>query len=228
MKKELTIGISGVIHCRSGLRIGGSDELLRSGAEDLAVIKHPVSLRPYIPGSSLKGRMRCEMEARLGLLTEVRGGNGQIIGYDPHGRGCTRPQCPICVVFGPYMSANHPHLPSRLICRDAQPLSGDEITYEYKTETVIDRGTASAKHPRRLERVSAGSRFGLKLVIQVWDRDREFNYDGASGVDGLFRFVLQSLRLVQICGLGGGVNRGSGEVEFIDLRREDTGSSLTL
>lgn len=228
MKKERTITINGTIHCLSGLRIGGSDELLRSGAADLTVLKHPVTLRPYIPGSSLRGRMRSEMESRLGLLTEVISGSGQLIGHDPHGRGCTRPHCPVCVIFGPHMSANHPHLPSRLICRDASPVPEMEIVYEYKTETTVDRGTASARNPRRIERVPAGAKFSLRLALQVWDRDREFNYDGASGLDGMIKFVLHALRAVENCGLGGGVNRGSGEVEFLDLRRTDTDAALML
>lgn len=58
MRKTGYHEITGVIHCLSGLRVGGSDELLQIGGTDLTCIKHPVTLRPYIPGSSIKGRMR--------------------------------------------------------------------------------------------------------------------------------------------------------------------------
>jgi CRISPR-associated protein Csm3 len=60
--------ITGIIHCKSGLRVGGSDELLQIGGTDLTCIKHPVTRAPYIPGSSIKGKMRSELEQRLGKI----------------------------------------------------------------------------------------------------------------------------------------------------------------
>ena len=72
MRKTGYHEITGVIHCLSGLRVGGSDELLQIGGTDLTCIKHPVTLKPYIPGSSIKGKMRSEHEQRSGKF----GGGG--------------------------------------------------------------------------------------------------------------------------------------------------------
>ena len=71
MKKTGYHEITGVIHCLSGLRVGGSDELLQIGGTDLTCIKHPVTLKAYIPGSSIKGKMRSEQEQKLGKFVVV-------------------------------------------------------------------------------------------------------------------------------------------------------------
>ena len=66
MKKTGQKNISGYIFLKSGLRVGGSDDLLQIGATDLTCIKHPVTFEPYIPGSSFKGKLRTELEKREG------------------------------------------------------------------------------------------------------------------------------------------------------------------
>src|SRR5260370_2828629 len=134
MKKTGYQEITGVIYCLSGLRIGGSDELLQIGGTDLTCIKHPVTLKPYIPGSSIKGKMRSELEQRLGKLS----------GNEPC--GCARLDCLVCRVFGPHKKAKHELGPSRIIVRDAQLIVRDEQQpikgeTELKSENVIDRKT---------------------------------------------------------------------------------------
>ena len=70
MQKIAYHEFTGVIHCLSGLRVGGSDELLQIGGTDITCIKHPVTRRPYIPGTSIKGKMRSELEQRLGKVSD--------------------------------------------------------------------------------------------------------------------------------------------------------------
>lgn len=209
MKKIAYHEITAVIHCLSGLRIGGSDELLQIGGTDLTCIKHPVTLKPYIPGSSIKGKMRSELEQRLGKLS----------GCEPC--GCATRACLVCCVFGPHKKPNHDLGPSRIIVRDAQLSRGGEI--ELKSENVIDRKTGTAAHPRKIERVVAGSEFILRLGIQVWDLDQNANHKdttGAhtSGEEALIAFVKDGLRALQQTGLGSGVSKGSGEIEFRDMK----------
>ena len=57
--------ISGKIVLVSGTRIGGSDDLLQIGGADATCIRNPVTHAPYLPGSSIKGKMRSELESRL-------------------------------------------------------------------------------------------------------------------------------------------------------------------
>jgi CRISPR-associated protein Csm3 len=60
--------IQGKIHCLTGLHIGGSDTGIEIGGLDNPVIKDPLTDLPYIPGSSLKGKLRAVTEWNLGLI----------------------------------------------------------------------------------------------------------------------------------------------------------------
>ena len=208
MKKTGYIEVTGTIHCLSGIRVGGSDDLLQIGGTDLTCIKHPVTLKPYLPASSIKGKMRSELEKKLGKV-------GGKYGNEP----CGCANCLVCRVFGPHKNTRHDLGPTRIIIRDAQVVEGGET--ELKSENVIDRKTGTAQHPRKIERVVAGSKFSLKIVLQVWDIDDQCAYPDQSqkGGDALFAFLKDGLREVQMTGLGSGVSKGSGEIEFLDLKR---------
>jgi CRISPR-associated protein Csm3 len=208
--------IEGIIHCTSGLRIGGSDEELSIGGADLTCIKHPGSGKPYIPGTSLKGKMRSELEKRLGKMN----------GNEPC--GCGRADCMVCRVFGPHKNVQHQLGPTRIIVRDAQLREGEnapaaEHRFETKTENLIDRKVGTALHPRRVERVTAGTEFTFRIGIQHWDLDQSCTYANSAskaftGVDALVEFVKDGLREIQNTGLGSGVSKGSGEVELRELK----------
>ena len=78
----------------------------------------------------------------------------------------------------------------------------DELT-EVKSENAIDRLTCQAS-ARTLERVPAGARFKVRLVLDVLcAEDRELAAKLAEG-----------LRLLEDDSLGGGGSRGSGRVKF--------------
>ncbi len=215
MKKTGYREITGIIHCLSGLRVGGSDELLQIGGTDLTCIKHPVTLKPYIPGSSIKGKMRSEQEQKLGKF----GGKDK---SEPC--GCVDPSCLVCRVFGPHKKARHELGPSRIVVRDAQCTLGGET--ELKSENVIDRKTGAALHPRKVERVVAGSEFSLRIGIQVWDLDAQCAHNGKTGGDALIEFVKDGLRALQQTGLGSGISKGSGEIEFRSLKLDGTPFTL--
>ena len=82
----------------------------------------------------------------------------------------------------------------------------DELT-EVKSENAIDRITSQA-NPRTLERVPAGARFQVRMVLDVLcDEDTP-----------LFRACCEGLRLLEDDALGGGGSRGSGRVRFANLK----------
>ncbi|MEM4302217.1 MAG: RAMP superfamily CRISPR-associated protein, partial [Candidatus Caldarchaeum sp.] len=54
----LTFNIEAV----TGLHIGGSETGIEIGGVDKVVIRDPITNRPYIPGSSLKGKVRSLLE----------------------------------------------------------------------------------------------------------------------------------------------------------------------
>ncbi len=232
MRKTGYHEITGVIYCLSGLRVGGSDELLQIGGTDLTCIKHPVTLRPYVPGSSIKGKMRSELEQKFGLAegsepytcTKMITDRGRQKRVSKTPNELKPEEYLLAAVFGPHKNASHELGPTRIIVRDAACTRGGET--ELKSENVIDRKTGTAMHPRKVERVVAGSEFTLRIGIQVWDLDAGCKHNDKTGGDALVEFVKDGLRALQQTGLGSGISKGSGEIEFRDLKLD--GKLFTL
>lgn len=217
MTKEKQRKITGKIVLLSGTRIGGSDTLLEIGGVDSGqtCIKHPITYKPYLPGSSLKGKMRAEIEKQMGRYT-VGNQRGKEI-YEPCGCG----GCMVCRVFGAHKNLNHNLGPTRLLIRDAQLLEGGE--FEIKSSTSIDRrsNTALAGSLRTEERIVAGSIFGLEIGVQVWNidnTDETCEFKGFKGEEALIEFLKECLRLVERTGIGAGTSKGSGQIKFVDLK----------
>jgi CRISPR-associated protein Csm3 len=57
---------TGTITLKTGLHIGGTNAALNIGGPDKFVVRNPISNIPYIPGSSLKGKMRALVEIANG------------------------------------------------------------------------------------------------------------------------------------------------------------------
>lgn len=211
--------LSGTIKCETGLHIGGSQEQMDIGGVDLPIIKHPITGEPYIPGSSLKGKMRSLLEKKLGKFT-------------PDGKpcGCGKEECLVCRVFGPHMNPKHKLGSTRILVRDASFNKATKERYEQlamekglsylekKTENLVLRTTGTAKDPRSQERIPSGSEFDFEIVIQLFEMDG----DGNSIID----FVKEGLRLVQASYLGGFGSRGSGKVSFVNLMLDGVPLSL--
>jgi len=164
--------------------------------------------------------MRSEQEQKLGKF----GGRDN---SEPC--GCAQTDCLVCRVFGPHKKARHDLGPTRIVVRDAACTRGGET--ELKSENVIDRKTGAALHPRKVERVAAGSEFSLRIGIQVWDLDEKISYEDRAkqkhqGETALVEFVKDGLRALQQTGLGSGISKGSGEIEFRDLKLDGTPFTL--
>ena len=212
------------VRCETALHIGGAQDEVQIGGTDSPVIKNPATGAPYVPGSSLKGKMRGELEKELGRFET----DGRPAGHD-RPCGCAREQCPVCRVFGAHYNSESQLGPSRILVRDGRLLSGSAVT-EIKYETAINRigGSALGGSLRNSERVPEGARFGMELVVQVYEIDDAFRYTRLygdrgeySGGDALQAVVADGLRLVEMTGLGGGISRGSGRVSLHDFKLED-------
>ena len=213
-KYQLTkkIIIKGVIEAKTGLAIGGSNTAIGIGGVDKGVIRNPITNQPYIPGSSLKGKMRSLLELRDGTIGETRMGQVE--------RGPSESQDdPSSRLFGNAAKRQEAkQRPSRIIVRDAYlideqvPQDGKEDFFkntdlpftEVKTEVVIDRITSRAM-PRQIERVPAGAKFNFELVVSIYNEDNE---------QELLNNTFSALRLVQNDYIGGHGSRGSGQVAF--------------
>src|SRR5919198_143054 len=219
--------LEGELHCETGLHVGAGKGSLEIGSSDNPVIKDAFGI-PYIPGSSLRGRLRSLLEQTSGLavpselvfLSRRKGQEVRIHQSD-------RPDDEICVLFGRNPGRMErvqgdtlettQATPARLAVFDA-PLDPDSITQqmrenlddeltEVKSENAIDRITSQA-NPRTLERVPAGARFYTRFVMDVMCEEDA----------PLFLRVLEGLRLLEDDSLGGGGSRGSGRVNFASLR----------
>jgi CRISPR-associated protein Csm3 len=201
--------LRGKIECVTGLHIGGSKEKLEIGGVDSPVIRNPQSKMPYIPGSSLKGKMRHLLEFALGEV---------------HPEGEVSPNAKIVRIFGKPADNTDDALktgPSRLLVRDCHPdektqkmwkdMDSELYLTEYKPENGINRLT-SAANPRFVERVVAGSFFDFEMVYSAYhineklDADIEINKD----VENL----TMALRLLEHNFLGKAGSRGYGQIRF--------------
>jgi len=211
-----TVEIQGVIEVVTGLHIGGGRDTVEIGGVDNPVIKHPHTQQPFIPGSSLKGKLRSLLEWALGKIRD----DGKPWGYDGDVDGLQNDE--VLRIFG----TTHKEWeagPTRLIVRDAALASEwvDRMTgrglplTEDKTEVVIDRiqGKAANTGPRTMERVPGGARFQLDMVFRL------HSVNGDSTVDlGCLNRVLEALKLLEKDCLGGSGSRGYGQVKISELR----------
>lgn len=215
----------------TGLHIGGSDSGIEIGGVDKTVIRDPLSGRPYIPGSSLKGKMRSLLEKYNGLEQNQRIGQGYIHSCQNNDSYLT---CQVCQVFGVPGERDF-GTPTRLVVRDIH-LGDDEadrITKkartdlpftEAKTEVSIDRVT-SAANPRQIERVVAGATFGPgTLVYSIYDGAV---CDPAADIAHL-KTLVEGMKLLEDDYLGGQGTRGAGQIEFrgIEISLRANGSYL--
>ena len=219
MKYITTKKISGKIVVKTGLHIGAGNEKVEIGGMDNPIIRNPLTNEPYIPGSSIKGKMRSIMEWKLDKINK---GNN-----NPKDLGkpcpCGKPECQVCRVFGSANSTKSEEVkgrgPTRLIVRDAV-LSEDwkkkfdegKSIVEEKNENSLNRITAEAT-PRPIERVVPGVEFNFEISYRVIDTGD----NGSTDEKNFDEVVLESLKLLQNDYLGGGGSRGNGQIEFKDL-----------
>jgi CRISPR-associated protein Csm3 len=217
MKQVGSKKLTGKIVVKTGLHIGGGNDKVEIGGMDNPVIRNPLTREPYIPGSSIKGKMRALLEWKEGKVKESRGEPCK----------CGKPDCPICRIFGSGNSGEEEKArsrgPSRLLIRDAEltkeskkNFSDGKPILEDKIENALNRITAQA-NPRHIERVVPGVAFDFELIYRIIDMG-----DGGKDDERLFNsVVIEGLKLLQNDYLGGGGSRGNGRIEFVDLKDEN-------
>jgi len=197
--------IRGIIRCNTGLKIGGSKDSLDIGGIDNPIIRHPITDLPYIPGSSIKGKMRCLLELNTGNVNQ-------------NGRAHDCGTCEVCIFFGSLRSDS----PTRFLFRDAsitpewenrlrEAQEGKGLNFsELKNENWIDRRTGRAGQGglRTVERVPADTEFQFSTVIRIFERDNE---------QQALNFMKKGLKLLAQDYLGSSGSRGYGQIEFKDL-----------
>lgn len=195
------IKITTTLKVITGLHIGGNSDNVEIGGIDNPVIKLAFkNHQPYIPGSSLRGKIRCLLEQSKGA---VKVGDSDEVNQ----------------LFG---FSNKSRL-SKLIVRDAlltvnseeQLRKCDSLDMPYiesKSENVIDRVKGTAEHPRLSERVPAGAEFDVEFIINIWEDDNE---------EQMLNLLKEGINLLEADYLGGSGSRGYGQIKFGTLEMNE-------
>jgi CRISPR-associated protein Csm3 len=211
--------IKGRITLKSGLHIGAGDTEMHIGGTDNPVIKHPITQEPYIPGSSLKGKVRSLLEMETGLMGMTEGKPLQA--KDLNRRGLTETQKEKCLkilkIFGSSGSdaeiiAENNIGPTRVSFADCplndewrKTAAGNRWNlFEVKSENSINRIQGVAQNPRFSERVVAGAEFSFSVSLKLFGEKEQ----------DLFGYLLGGLKLLEMDALGGSGSRGYGRIEF--------------
>lgn len=215
MKLTKITEIKGQIELKSGLHIGGGDLEMRIGGVDNQVVKHPHTQEPYIPGSSLKGKVRSLLEMKSGLMGKTDGKPLSI--KDLNGLPDRQRQEGerILKLFGT-SGADSDEIaklgPTRVSFSDC-PLTESWRTTarernlaltEVKAENSINRIKGVAENPRFTERVPADTVFDFSVTLKQLD-----------GEEDLLDFLLEGLKLLEMDALGGSGSRGYGRIRFV-------------
>jgi len=176
--------VTGELVCDTALRVGAGTEALLPSASDLPVVT--TGGRPYIPGSSLRGVVRSQVERLVRTLErEPRNGRGACDPLEDTGWCIPRKEmqdlrrkvrerdegrddwlaqqvwersCRVCRIFG------SPWLASRVRFSDLFPLG--ETHPEVRDGVAIDREREAVKNKYDFEVVPAGTRFALEIMAE--------------------------------------------------------------
>ena len=222
------IFLTGTITALTGLHIGGHSGDLDIGGIDNPIIRNAFDRQPYIPGSSLRGKMRGLLDRNYNNPLNKR------VGRDVRVHECETladyKGCPVCQVFGvaPQRALRGETMPTRVIVRDTR-LTDESLTAldrvdmdtdftEIKTEVAIDRITSAAT-PRQQERVPAGATFGpFQIVHSLYTLDADEDESQLHAELAFFDTVLTGIELLEDDYLGGSGSRGYGQIAFENLQ----------
>ncbi len=216
MKLEKIIEIKGQIILKSGLRIGAGDMEMRIGGIDNPIIKHPHTQEPYIPGSSLKGKIRSLLELRSGLMLDTSGEPLSVKHLKKIPDCKKKQECrhilQLFGISGADVDDNSNIGPSRASFSDC-PMDpvwkklATEANWpmtEVKSENRINRIKGVGEDPRFTERVPAGAEFQFFITVKQL----------ASEESVLLKLLMEGMKLLEMDALGGSGSRGYGRIQF--------------
>lgn len=194
------IEITGKITLKTGMHIGASEAFAAIGAIDSPVAKDLISGLPYIPGSTLKGKMR-------NLLAKAYNEKIRIKTRDEDDERIKR-------LFGCSKNAEGYPQPSKLIFSDMILSNQKELEKlgitmptEAKEENTINPLTAVA-NPRQIERVIRGAEFPISLIYNAYDTET---------IEEDFQLIAEGFQLLEYDYIGGHGSRGYGRIDISDL-----------
>ncbi|MFA5646364.1 MAG: type III-A CRISPR-associated RAMP protein Csm3 [Candidatus Ratteibacteria bacterium] len=216
--------IEALIELKTGLHIGAGDTEIHIGGIDNTVVKHPHTLQPYIPGSSIKGKIRSLLEMKSGLMQQTKGG---VLSYSILSKisdDMKKRECELILkLFGSGGEKEQEFVlgPTRLSFADAFL---DETTIQYptvenKSENTINRISGTASNPRVAERVPSGLSFRAFLTMKVFERDDS---------EKMLEILLIGMKLLEFDALGASGSRGYGRIKWKGLKLNDKDIQVKL
>lgn len=195
----------------TGLHIGGSSDTFDIGGADSTVIKNPLTHEPYIPGSSIKGKLRSLLTQKYGKFNEKE----KDIVFEDDEEGKTMRN-----LFEPVDYGGDSIQVSKAIFRDAlltdesranlEKHLGSGVYTEIKAENKISLLQGKAESLRFIERVPAGAVFGGEILLQVFDEDNEEDFKEK---------LKEAINMLELNYLGAGGTRGYGKVK-VDIKED--------
>ncbi len=192
------------IELLTGLHIGGSSDTFDIGGADSTVIKNPLTKEPYIPGSSIKGKLRSLLTQKYGVIS----GQNIVFKDDREGKAFRN-------IFDNVEYENATIQTSRAIFRDAslteasksklETTLGKGIYTEVKAENSIYPLKGRAANPRFIERVPAGAIFNGEIILHIYENDDE---------ELLKKGLKEAMEMLELNYLGGNGTRGYGKVKI--------------
>lgn len=192
MKLEDILAIEGKIKLLTGLHIGAGNDQIEIGGVDNPVVRDPITKEPYIPGSSIKGKMRMLLELYLGTIGE----DGSVLSYETLEKlkseiddSTYKSAFNLLKLFG-ISGAEANKMPeelgiTRLSFYDVKLTEKSKnelkekvgaLMTEEKAEVRINRITGTGSDPRYAERVPAGAEFEFKLLVKFLTPTVKINF----------------------------------------------------
>jgi CRISPR-associated protein Csm3 len=226
--------------CKTGLHIGGTEEGFEIGGLSNPVIRDPLTERPYMPGSSLKGKMRSLVEWAIPGKHPGKEGDRTCVEYmleqakaerekEEQGKEqgekkkeieippCDCGECDVCAVFGCSAETGGAVGPTRLTVRDAMPRRETVA----KWETTFGKGIyTEVKTENSVGRITS---IANPRPMERVPRGSEFRVEMVfdlyqKGDEDKLKMVFQALKLLEDSALGGSGTRGSGKVKFRNFK----------
>ncbi|MBS7623323.1 CRISPR-associated RAMP protein [Candidatus Bathyarchaeota archaeon] len=197
-KLEERVILNGTLTLLTPLHIGSPKTEFDIEKVDMPILKDTQG-QPYIPGSSLKGKVRSEAE-------RIARKEGETVCTPPDTKnmcGTEAPNnlCICCRIFG--TAGNTISVASKVRFRDAYPKTrvGETMT---RVGIAMDRatGTVAKKALYSIEAIPAGTNFGFEMVTENLAQEE-------------WKLLKAAMGSFIDAGLGGSVSRGMGKVNLV-------------
>lgn len=188
----------------TGMHIGASNDFSPIGAVDSVVVKDPLTGKPIIPGSSIKGKLRT-------MMAKLMSDGIFLPNHENDKEEVKR-------LFGSSVKDNIVEAKLQfydMFLKNAEELEKRNLDLGYteiKFENTINRVTAAA-NPRQLERVPAGAIFGFKLIYNA-------DNSGNENIIKDFKLISNAIKALQLDYIGGSGTRGYGKISFENFTLE--------